>query len=1076
MKKAKILAVFGILLAMGITACNKGGDEQSQETPVTSEQGGGETSAHTHKFGSWTETKAPTCTEKGSKERVCECGEKETAEVAALGHDFKNGTVTADTSTCSADGKQTIKCARCNETQEVDVKAHHRFGAETKIDKKGDGYVDINKSVCSVDQAIQLRIRALDGTLASGSSIKSGTADGYFKLNSNGNSMSWKFDLAVSGDNTGAIGMIYTRGFMDAWSSNSSKKYGVYSTSSQDTRVEGNFDFTVNGAKVDKSAYMEKTFEELTAGGEDSSAVGDNYSPIALIPVGQVVLNKGDNTLVYKRTGSYNFVISDIVMVVTEFAHEHTAGTAWAGDDNQHWHVCTAPGCPVEGGMKMDAADHTYGDPYDRVEPTCLAKGSYKQKCSVCEHVKTVEIDQLAHDYRTVLEDFAAGEGYIASQTLACTHNCGSATMYKWSALDYDSAKTTAASDKAPKSVASGKAVSFDTSAVQGMGDDHSKKGTHLVYLVKVQKDLANVGLAMLATEAPYRADMFDAMENENSKGYIQNEAGEWVRPDSRYGIKVDGQEYMVAKNNGAIKGAGTTWYQFPGISLTLTAGIHEIEFFKYGGYDVDLYAYALTGLEAAAVHHLGETWVNTDDDVHYKTCTDAECATSSVKWEIAEHEWDDGEVISEASCTSIGSKKFTCKVCGKQKVDETPKLAHKYEAEEAETYAAGEGYIAAKAFNCETCDYSALRWAALDFDATLSSSGIEKNADNVRFKSGSVENKGGTASTGSHLVYKVNVPAAVAKAGLSFKIKNTGGASGVAPVFKTISGDSSLGAIANGDGTFRDATHRYGLKVNGVEYFLGDDSYGNQSSVTGWFDWPVEFPLNAGVNTIDVFAYAGYRSNMYEFQLIGLPHVTPSHRHTLSTNLSYDGVNHWNTCTGEGCPLAAGSHINETAHTFTSGTAVKNSADKDVTPISCSACGVEGLEMNLKDCEGASAIANDGKITVNSTLTWKFKGAKAGKVAFVMCAQLGSGENPFASGYKLKVGSNDPVDASIVGKNLSSYGATASNPVYFPVGEVTIAESDIDENGEVSISFIYASSQNYRHAYKNTVRIIYVA
>ena len=46
---------------------------------------------HEHAFGQWTVTKEATCTEDGSKERVCECGEKETEVIDALGHDFVNG-------------------------------------------------------------------------------------------------------------------------------------------------------------------------------------------------------------------------------------------------------------------------------------------------------------------------------------------------------------------------------------------------------------------------------------------------------------------------------------------------------------------------------------------------------------------------------------------------------------------------------------------------------------------------------------------------------------------------------------------------------------------------------------------------------------------------------------------------------------------------------------------------------------------------------------------------------------------------------------------------------------------------
>ena len=52
------------------------------------------TEGHTHAFGEWTTSKEATCTEEGSRERVCECGEKETEVIPALGHDFVNGECT----------------------------------------------------------------------------------------------------------------------------------------------------------------------------------------------------------------------------------------------------------------------------------------------------------------------------------------------------------------------------------------------------------------------------------------------------------------------------------------------------------------------------------------------------------------------------------------------------------------------------------------------------------------------------------------------------------------------------------------------------------------------------------------------------------------------------------------------------------------------------------------------------------------------------------------------------------------------------------------------------------------------
>ena len=79
MKKSKLLSVFAVVLAMGITACQKPADQPSgksgDESQVPSE--------HKHEYGEWVQTKAPTCTEKGQEEQTCACGDKKTRDVKA---------------------------------------------------------------------------------------------------------------------------------------------------------------------------------------------------------------------------------------------------------------------------------------------------------------------------------------------------------------------------------------------------------------------------------------------------------------------------------------------------------------------------------------------------------------------------------------------------------------------------------------------------------------------------------------------------------------------------------------------------------------------------------------------------------------------------------------------------------------------------------------------------------------------------------------------------------------------------------------------------------------------------------
>lgn len=66
-----------------------------------------------HTFGSWLQTKAPTCTGQGEETRICSCcGEKEVRAVEALGHDYRSK-ITAPG--CIDQGYTTHTCTRCGD-------------------------------------------------------------------------------------------------------------------------------------------------------------------------------------------------------------------------------------------------------------------------------------------------------------------------------------------------------------------------------------------------------------------------------------------------------------------------------------------------------------------------------------------------------------------------------------------------------------------------------------------------------------------------------------------------------------------------------------------------------------------------------------------------------------------------------------------------------------------------------------------------------------------------------------------------------------------------------------------------
>lgn len=88
---------------------------------------------HTHSWGDWVETKAPTCDEEGEETRTCSgCGETETRPVAKVAHTWGDWTQTK-APTCKAEGEETRTCSVCGETETRSVdKTKHNWSDWTQ--------------------------------------------------------------------------------------------------------------------------------------------------------------------------------------------------------------------------------------------------------------------------------------------------------------------------------------------------------------------------------------------------------------------------------------------------------------------------------------------------------------------------------------------------------------------------------------------------------------------------------------------------------------------------------------------------------------------------------------------------------------------------------------------------------------------------------------------------------------------------------------------------------------------------------------------------------------------------------
>lgn len=65
--------------------------------------------------------------------------------------------------------------------------------------------------------------------------------------------------------------------------------------------------------------------------------------------------------------------------------HEHTSGTEWKSDSNNHWHICTVDGCGVI--IEDSKAAHTASEWIIDTEATATTDGTKHKECTVCGYV-----------------------------------------------------------------------------------------------------------------------------------------------------------------------------------------------------------------------------------------------------------------------------------------------------------------------------------------------------------------------------------------------------------------------------------------------------------------------------------------------------------------------------------------------------------------------------------------------------------------------------------------------------------------------------------------------------------------
>ena len=130
-----------------------------------------------HSYGNWTQTKAPTCTAKGTEARTCtRCNATETRDVEALGHNTTHHA--AKSATCTEAGWEAYDtCSRCDYTtyKEIPATGHHYIAVDTAPTCTEDGYTT---HTCACGYSYKdTYTKALGHSYKSGKCTRCGAAD-----------------------------------------------------------------------------------------------------------------------------------------------------------------------------------------------------------------------------------------------------------------------------------------------------------------------------------------------------------------------------------------------------------------------------------------------------------------------------------------------------------------------------------------------------------------------------------------------------------------------------------------------------------------------------------------------------------------------------------------------------------------------------------------------------------------------------------------------------------------------------------------------------------------------------------
>ena len=355
-----------------------------------------------HEWGQWTQTKAPTCTEKGEEQRVCahDATHVETRPVAALGHSYKETDWIAEVpATCTQEGKLGhYHCDACNKNFDkegnelssltIPANGHDYQAVVTEPTCTENGYTTHTCAVCG-DHYDDTYVDALGHDWGEWEQTKAPTCteNGEEQRVCKHNATHVETRPIKATGHTEGEWIVDTK----PTCTEAGHKYQVCAVCGE----------TIKEESIGALGHSYNTENIVWSWAEDHS------SATATLTCGACGEEVDGHTITIDATISSETLDANC----TESGlNEYTATVVF--EEKEYTNVVD---------VDIPARGHSWNDGEVTKAPTCTEKGIITYTCTACRATRTEEIDMVAHTLETVAEQPATCENAGHVQHQRCT-------------------------------------------------------------------------------------------------------------------------------------------------------------------------------------------------------------------------------------------------------------------------------------------------------------------------------------------------------------------------------------------------------------------------------------------------------------------------------------------------------------------------------------------------------------------------------------------------------------------------------------------------------------------------------